>query len=127
LPSQDPSLPATLEASVQPRFNRALLFATTGPSFHGFPRPLACPEAVRRTSLALYYLTPPRPCAPPRSKALYVAAPGEAHDIELERLRALRATRRLEPADLAGGELGRAVCMETQHAVVSPLPVEGEA
>ena len=57
------------------------------------------PPSDNNCSLALYYLTPPRPEAPKRSKALYVAAPGQPHDPELERLRHIRATRRLEPAD----------------------------
>lgn len=87
-------------AAVLPLFNRALLFSTTAPSFHGFPAPLECPEDAERRSLALYYLTPPRTSAPRRSKALYVAAPDEADSPELERLRALRSVRRLEPEDL---------------------------
>ena len=41
------SSPFSRMAAVLPRFNRALLFATTGPSFHGFPRPLACPSDRR--------------------------------------------------------------------------------
>jgi len=81
-------------------FNRAILFSTSAPSFHGFPRPLACPPGDHRNSIALYYLTPPRHDAPARSKALYVAAPGEPYNAELERLRTLRAIRRLQPADL---------------------------
>jgi hypothetical protein len=88
-------------ASVQPRFNRAVLFSTTAPSFHGFPAPLACPPGAERRSLALYYLTPPRPAAPARSKAFYVATPGEADSAQLAELRALRAVRRLEAADLS--------------------------
>ena len=97
--AEDASKPGARVASVLPCFNRALLFSTTAPSFHGFPSPIACPDDWRRNSLALYYLTPPRPEAPKRSKALYVAAPGQPHDPELERLRHIRATRRLEPAD----------------------------
>ena len=97
--AEDASKPGARVASVLPCFNRALLFSTTAPSFHGFPSPITCPDDWRRNSLALYYLTPPRPEAPKRSKALYVAAPGQPHDPELERLRHIRATRRLEPAD----------------------------
>lgn len=103
-----PAEPGERSASILPAFNRALLFSTTAPSFHGFPRPLACPEHWRRNSLALYYLTPPRPDAPPRSKAMYVAAPGEPNSEELERLRALRAVRRLEPADLVAAPAAEA-------------------
>ena len=100
----EPATPSTRVASVLPVFNRALLFSTTAPSFHGFPTPIACPEHVRRESIALYYLTPPRPGAPPRSKALYVAAPGDLPDTNLDRLRMLRSQRRLEPSDLEAQE-----------------------
>ena len=93
-----------MEAAVAPRFNRALLFSTTAPSFHGFPAPLACPPDARRNSLALYYLTPARAHAPERYKALYVATPGAPADPRLERLRAVRAARRLEPSDLVDAE-----------------------
>ena len=88
-----------------PRFNRAVLFSTTAPSFHGFPTPLACPSGAERRSLALYYLTPPRPDAAERSKALYVPTPGEVDTPELRRLRELRAQRRLEAVDIEGASL----------------------
>ena len=101
----DPTRPCGGEAcaAILPLFNRAVLFSTTAPSFHGFPAPLTCPPEAERRSLALYYLTPPRVGAPRRSKALYVATPGEPDSEELDRLRALRAQRRLTNADLAVG------------------------
>ena len=101
----DPTRPSSGEACAAflPLFNRAVLFSTTAPSFHGFPAPLTCPPDAERRSLALYYLTPPRLGAPQRSKALYVATPGEPDSAVLDRLRALRAQRRLTDADLAVG------------------------
>ena len=91
-----------------PAFNRAVLFDTTSPSFHGLPEPIQCPADTARRSIALYYLTPPRAAASARSKALFVAAPGAAHDdytplhdAELERLRQLRSHRRLCADDLS--------------------------
>lgn len=42
-----------LSASVLPAFNRAVLFSTTAPSFHGFPAPLCCPADARRKCAAL--------------------------------------------------------------------------
>lgn len=86
--------PGACMARVLPAFNRAVLFDTAAPSFHGLPEPIACPAGTARRSIALYYLTPPRAAASARSKALYVAAPGAAHDDELERLRQLRSQRR---------------------------------
>ena len=41
--------------SVEPRFNRCVVFHTTSTSMHGHPTPLACPEGSSRKSLALYY------------------------------------------------------------------------
>ena len=98
--ADDAPMPGEVSAAVLPAFNRAVLFSTTAPSFHGFPRPLTCPSDVRRNSLALYYLTPPRPGAPTRSKALYVPQPGEPRDARMDRLREIRAKRRLDAADL---------------------------
>mmetsp|Transcript_39999 Transcript_39999/g.80180 ORF Transcript_39999/g.80180 Transcript_39999/m.80180 type:complete len:227 (-) Transcript_39999:148-828(-) len=99
------TLPGSVEAgdlvaSVLPAFNRAVLFSTTAPSFHGFPAPLCCPPNVRRNSIALYYLTLPRSNAPTRSKALYVPTPGEPYTPELATLRAIRSERRLTREDL---------------------------
>jgi len=99
--ADDCNRPGELSAAVLPKLNRAVLFSTTAPSFHGFPTPITCPPELRRNSLALYYLTPPRPDAPKRSKALYVPRPGEPHDPKMAKLRAIRAERRLDAADVA--------------------------
>lgn len=97
----NPLAPGALCAKVVPTYNRAILFDTAAPAFHGFPRPLSCPDNEQRRSLALYYLTPPRPHAPSRSKALYVPAPGDPADPALDALRAIRSVRRLEASDVA--------------------------
>ena len=96
---QDALRPGSLGAAVTPLFNRAILFDTAAPAFHGFPQPTTSPEGVERRSIALYYLTPPRPLAPLRSKALYVACPGQEDDPKLDELRAIRSQRRLVAAD----------------------------
>ena len=43
--------------SIAPLFNRIVVFDTSNFSYHGHPRPLACPEARARKSVALYYYT----------------------------------------------------------------------
>jgi 2OG-Fe(II) oxygenase superfamily len=43
--------------SVEPVFNRCLIFNTDDDSFHGHPDPLTTPEGLSRRSLALYYYT----------------------------------------------------------------------
>ena len=42
---------------IAPTFNRAVIFDTSGRSFHGHPQPLNCPDGTSRRSLALYYYT----------------------------------------------------------------------
>ena len=41
--------------TIQPVFNRAVLFDTSNFSYHGHPHPLACPPERSRKSVALYY------------------------------------------------------------------------
>lgn len=47
--------------SIAPVFNRTVIFSTTDTSFHGHPKPLACPPDRTRRSLSLYYYTNGRP------------------------------------------------------------------
>lgn len=49
------------EVKVSPIFNRMVVFSTTDRSYHGHPDPLACPEHVRRNSVAMYYYSAARP------------------------------------------------------------------
>ena len=62
--------PGACTARVVPAFNRAVLFDTTAPSFHGLPEPIECPADTARRSIALYYmyLTPPRAAASAHSQ-----------------------------------------------------------
>lgn len=46
---------------VAPLMNRAVVFSTRSDTFHGHPRPLACPDGVFRQSIAAYYYTAGRP------------------------------------------------------------------
>jgi hypothetical protein len=46
---------------VLPVFNRTVVFSTTDVSFHGHPRPLACPPGMSRKSVSLYYYSNGRP------------------------------------------------------------------
>jgi Rps23 Pro-64 3,4-dihydroxylase Tpa1-like proline 4-hydroxylase len=49
------------QSSIAPVFNRAAFFLTGTNTYHGHPHPLACPEARRRNSLAVYYYLIERP------------------------------------------------------------------
>tara|TARA_Y100000589_G_scaffold328719_1_gene373485 strand:- start:2838 stop:3656 length:819 start_codon:yes stop_codon:yes gene_type:complete len=47
--------------SVEPKFNRCLIFSTTSFTYHGHPDKLRCPENRSRRSIALYYFSTGRP------------------------------------------------------------------
>jgi hypothetical protein len=47
--------------SVEPFFNRVVIFDTSNYSYHGHPHPLMCPEDRSRKSIALYYYTVQKP------------------------------------------------------------------
>jgi len=49
------------EQTVEPLFNRAILFTTRSDTFHGHPNPWAAPDGIYRQSIALYYYTTNRP------------------------------------------------------------------
>lgn len=53
--------------SVEPVFNRCVIFNTDADSFHGHPDPLTSPAGVLRRSIALYYYT--------ASKSIYQEVP----------------------------------------------------
>lgn len=63
--------PGLLVKSIQPKFNRAVIFDTTQNSWHGMSTPLVQPEGIYRKSLAVYYLTNPPVDADPRERALF--------------------------------------------------------
>lgn len=52
--------------SYYPFGNSCVIFSTSEKSFHGHPVPLACPQGVRRKSIALYYYTLPTERKPHR-------------------------------------------------------------
>jgi hypothetical protein len=43
------------QVSIEPKFNRLVLFEVTPESWHGVPAAIACPEGVFRKSLAAYW------------------------------------------------------------------------
>ncbi|MCA9579278.1 MAG: 2OG-Fe(II) oxygenase [Polyangiales bacterium] len=48
-------------ATIEPVFNRAVIFNTDVDTFHGHPDPYACPPHEARRSIALYYFTAGEP------------------------------------------------------------------
>lgn len=75
---------------IAPRFNRAVLFATSDTSWHGHPDPMGGPPGAERRSLALYYYTPWTEGAPRLTTTRYRARPWEYRErvrLHLGRLR----------------------------------------
>ncbi|MCF6764292.1 2OG-Fe(II) oxygenase [Thiotrichales bacterium 19S3-7] len=72
--------PKALAKSVEPIFNRAVIFDTTCNSWHGLPEPIKCPENQARRSLAIYYLSEPRAGASSRGKALFAPHESQKND-----------------------------------------------
>lgn len=95
--------PVARVAEVSPTFNTAVIFATDDTSFHGMPRPLTCPDGTGRKSVAMYYVSDPRPGATPRYKAEFHPVPGQPVDARLARLYDIRRRRVLRPDDLWDG------------------------
>lgn len=52
---------------ISPVAGRCVIFETTADSWHGHPKPLACPETIQRRSLALYFYTEKTPNEEPHS------------------------------------------------------------
>lgn len=45
------------EVSIDPLFNRTVIFEVATPNFHGVPEPVACPDGRSRKSFIVYYHT----------------------------------------------------------------------
>lgn len=75
--------PDELIHTVDCLFNRAVLFDTRKNSWHGLPQPIECPDNVRRTSIAIYYMTTPSNSADLRERALYAPSPSQRGDQEI--------------------------------------------
>jgi Rps23 Pro-64 3,4-dihydroxylase Tpa1-like proline 4-hydroxylase len=85
------NIPKELIKTVQPKFNRAVIFDTTQNSWHGMCKPLVQPEGIYRKSLAVYYLTTPPSDADQRERALFAAREEQKGDGAVEDLIRMRA------------------------------------
>ncbi|AXA33398.1 2OG-Fe(II) oxygenase [Francisella adeliensis] len=72
--------PSKLIKSVKPIFNRAVIFDTTCNSWHGLPEAIKCPSEESRRSLAIYYMSEPRPESSKRCKALFAPRESQKKD-----------------------------------------------
>ena len=78
--------PKELVKTIEPKFNRAILFDTTQDSWHGLPKPLTCPDGKYRKSLAVYYLTDVDENTEERYRALFVPTEEQLTDPEIVKL-----------------------------------------
>lgn len=81
--NEETKKPDKKEVVIENIFNRAILFDTTQNSWHGFPKPLTCPEDTYRKSLAVYYLTDPPEGTDPRPRALYAPTKEQENNPEI--------------------------------------------
>lgn len=89
---QEENKPDQLIKSIEPQFNRAVIFDTTQNSWHGLPEPINCPAGICRNSIAVYYLCEPRTKAANRGKALFAPSKDQEGDEEILKLIQKRAT-----------------------------------
>lgn len=88
------------KAQVTPSFNRAVLFRTSDLSWHGMPRPFTCPEGSHRKSLAIYYVSDPRPDVTHRYKAQFRPLPDQVANEKLLALYEIRRQRVIKAEEL---------------------------
>lgn len=92
-PGPDSSTPGELATQIEPLFNRAVLFDTTGLSWHGLPKPIQCPEGEVRKSIATYYLERAPDNAEQRVRGLFVPSEDQKDDPEVAKLIADRVRK----------------------------------
>jgi len=75
--------------SIEPIFNRCVIFNTDSHSYHGHPDPLNTPENVTRKSLALYYYTASKKVYEEVESysTMYVARPYDSNKIKVKALK----------------------------------------
>lgn len=80
--------------SLEPNFNRLVIFTNSEDSYHGYPKPITCPSDVTRKSLAVYYLSvEPHPsyCTDSHHKARFLPCPAKS-ELRLGRLPTARVS-----------------------------------
>lgn len=89
------------EKKLYPCFNKAILFRTSDVSYHGLPMPIKCPEGNSRKSIAIYYVSDPRPDLQNiRYKAQFRPYPTQPMNDKLEQLYRIREKRTITKDDL---------------------------
>lgn len=90
--------PGHLIKSIEPKYNRAVLFDTTQNSWHGISTPLIQPEDIYRKSIAIYYLREPFMQPANRMRALFAPREEQKTDLHIHRLIQKRCDIELGPS-----------------------------
>jgi len=100
----------TCVARSYPRPNHAIVFSTSGTSWHGVPDKILCPPTESRRTLAFYYVSRDAPPADGpsfgsgpsgyRNKAAFVKRPQDPEDPRMQELFAIRPQRRITDDDM---------------------------
>lgn len=75
--------PKELVTTLENKFNRVVLFDASQNSWHGFSKPIDCPDNTYRKSIAMYYLVPPQQDVDERNRALYAPSEEQKNDPEI--------------------------------------------
>jgi Rps23 Pro-64 3,4-dihydroxylase Tpa1-like proline 4-hydroxylase len=78
--NDETKLPKEKVATVECKFNRAIIFDASMNSWHGFNDPINCPEGMYRKSIAIYYLKQPDDVVDDRQRALYAPTKEQQND-----------------------------------------------
>jgi len=81
--SEKDNQPDELVKSIDCIYNRAVLFDTRQNSWHGLPQPIMCPTNIRRTSIAIYYVTTPTEYSASHTRALFAPTEQQKSDTEV--------------------------------------------
>lgn len=79
------------KSSIEPKFNRMILFDNTDNSWHGSPTPIVCRDDQFRIFITMSYMTDLDPTTNKKKKAYFVPRPSECWTAEKLRLRDLRS------------------------------------
>lgn len=80
--------------SISPVFNRMVIFTSSDDSYHGHPKPLACPEHRSRRSIAMYYYQSPVETKDGAHSTMFKKLPQDETSEDIEAFRLKRATFR---------------------------------
>lgn len=77
--------------SIEPKFNRLIIFTNNDVSWHGNPNVATCPNDAQRIFITISYLSENNVSKNKKMRAFFVKRPNDPHDAAKDDLRLLRA------------------------------------